>query len=182
MNDQIKEQLEKEGFEIPVEDPPANYMVTTNPFGEDGSFNPVDTSALYQMSRGDSAPKSLEDKYWKVRQFYAHQLRSLQRAELIGDEITNIREILASGNLNKINELMHERHKWVEKAYYSRKDNRPICADVSCSHYALPFSKYCINHIIYDTEQKLYEKCPVCGTVKPVNGICCYCQAEATEK
>lgn len=174
MNDEIVEMLEKQGFEIPIEDPPTDYVVTVNPFGSDKMITPVDTKALYQMSRGDTNPKSLDDKYWKARLFYVNQLRSLQRSELVGEEITNIREIIASGNIDKINELMHERHKWVEKAYLSRRD-KPICADISCSHYALPGSKFCINHICNDPEQKLYEKCPKCGTVKPRCGECCFC-------
>ena len=179
MNEEVRSLLEIEGCDIPTEDPPEDYVVAENPLVSEHGFSPVDTSAIYQMSGANVFGKKPEEMYWSARQFYIHQLRAVKRNTLIEENLDEIKRILASGDLNEIGKLMEERHKWLTAAHKYRGDNRPVCYESNCSHFALPGSKYCINHITNDKQQKLYTKCPVCDTVYPVFASCTFCYSLA---
>ena len=175
MNEEVKSLLEIEGCDIPTEDPPSDYLVAENPLVTESGFTPVDTAAIYQMSGAEG--KKADEKYMAARQFYVHQIRSTKRNTLIEENLDEIKRTLASGDIDQISKLMEERHKWVSAAHRYRGDNRPVCAEKSCSHFALPGSKYCINHITNDKQQRLYVKCPTCQTVHPVIAPCPFCSS-----
>ena len=178
MNEEVRSLLELEGCDVPSEEPPIDFLVADNPLIHEATFSPVDTSALYQISGADSINKKPEDRYWAARQFYVHQLTAVKRNTLIEQGLQQIKETLTSGNIDDIKNILKQRHKWVSEAHKYRNDTRQICYEENCAHFALPGSKYCINHITLDKQQKLYVKCPSCGTVHPVFCPCSFCNHE----
>ena len=144
-----------------------------DPHESSTNFN---TKRLFEISQlSSSESKSAADRYWHARRYYLNQIRASSRKQMNESEQKIIKEILKSGDKEKIKELFCNRHKWRTAIHEFRGDDKPICEAENCPHLALIGSKFCINHIMMDKEQKLFVECSNCHQPHPVFTKCFCC-------
>ena len=176
MESALRNILEQEGCEIPAEDPPVKFETTESPFENEVLLNEIDSNDLFELTGDHGTEKSAEEKYRRVRQMYVNQIRSNKRNDVIKQRLGEIKRVLKDGSKEEVDKLFMQRHRWLSTIHIARKDGKSICSDPSCSHYSLPGSCFCVNHIMQDSEQKLFTKCNECGTIYPVISHCMYCK------
>lgn len=176
IKDSVKQFLESNGLDTELAETPQSFETTESYLEPSESSSLFQTSKLFELSGCiPTETKMNSDAYWNVRRYYINQVRAQARKEFLDNEKNNIQECLRSKDINKIRELFTNRHEWRKAIHEFRSDDYPICAVDNCHHVALKGSKYCINHITLDENQKLYVECPKCHQPHPVFTNCLSC-------
>lgn len=173
MNAEVAMLLEKEGLKIPSDPPPHNF-VSPVPI-EDLEINEktIDKDELIRISGSDNPLNDTIQKYNMARQYYIYKIKDEKRKKISDSNFHEIKNILMNGSQKDVENLMKERHIWRSEALSNKRE---ICSVETCPSYCINGFKFCINHIVNDPEQKLFEKCSNCGTVKIRTFKCKLCE------
>jgi hypothetical protein len=156
--------------------PPAAVRDDRQPDPLGRAVRNVDTQVLIDAAGPSPQARTDRERDWHVRQVCLRRDKAASRDQRKTLSIERIRDLVQRGDSADILNLFKQRHTWRQHAIDHMADGRVICKVDCCPHVATAGSEFCINHILLDSNQKLFCECPSCHRPYPAMAACFACR------